>query len=191
MTENRSPDDLSTKSLIRRGRAGDAWALDQLFGRLTRAVRRWAHGRLPSKARRDTDTVDIVQEAAIGVLRRLDRLDLTSRGDLEAYLRQAARNRILDEVRRCGRVPELESVDPGHPASEPSPVECAMNAEDLRRYRSALSRLSADDQACLVARLELGYSHEEIAELLGKPSAEAARMAVTRAFGRLSSELRE
>ena len=59
------------------------------------------------------------------------------------------------------------------------------------RYREALSRLSREDQECLIARLEMGYSYGEVATLLGKPSTDAARMAVTRAFARLSERLRE
>ena len=36
-----------------------------------------------------------------------------------------------------------------------------------------------------MGRLELQYSYEELAALLGKPSANAARVAVTRALERL------
>jgi RNA polymerase sigma-70 factor (ECF subfamily) len=191
MAESGRSQGLSTRSLIRRGRSGDQSALDRLFGRILGPVRRWAHGRLPDNARRYTDTVDVVQEAALGVWRRLDKLDVTSPGDLEAYLRQAARNRILDEVRRCARTPDLESVDPNHPSTLGLPDELAIGDEAMRRYRAALSELPGDDRACLVARLELGYSYEEMAVLLEKPSAAAARMAVHRAFSRLTDRLSE
>ncbi len=42
----------------------------------------------------------------------------------------------------------------------------------------------------MVARLELGLSYDEIAKELGKPSADAARMAVTRAVTRLAERVR-
>jgi RNA polymerase sigma-70 factor (ECF subfamily) len=38
-------------------------------------------------------------------------------------------------------------------------------------------------------RIELGFSHAEIAEALGKPSAAAAHMAVSRALVRLAQEM--
>ena len=127
----------------------------------------------------------------MGVWRRLDRLDLTSPGDLEAYVRQAARNRILDEVRRSARTPDLVSVDIEQPGAWPSPLDLAIGREGWTRYRSALSQLSSEEQECLVARLELGYSYQEVAVLLGKTSPDAARMAVSRALTHLTGKLRD
>jgi hypothetical protein len=42
----------------------------------------------------------------------------------------------------------------------------------------------------VVARLELGLDNQELAAALGKPSPNAARMAVERAFLRLAAEMR-
>jgi len=41
-----------------------------------------------------------------------------------------------------------------------------------------------------VSRVEFGMSYEEVAEVLGKPSANAARMAVVRALVRLAEEMK-
>jgi hypothetical protein len=41
--------------------------------------------------------------------------------------------------------------------------------------------LRAADREAIIARIELQQSYEEVAIALGKPSADAARMAVTRA----------
>ena len=40
-----------------------------------------------------------------------------------------------------------------------------------------------------MARLEMAGTYEELAEVLGKPSADAARMAVGRALARLAKEM--
>ena len=48
-----------------------------------------------------------------------------------------------------------------------------------------------DDREAVVARIEMGYTHEEIADLLGKPTANAARMAVERAIVRLAKAMRD
>jgi len=42
----------------------------------------------------------------------------------------------------------------------------------------------------VIARLEMGCSYAEVAELLNKPSADAARMTVSRALLRLADEMR-
>ena len=42
----------------------------------------------------------------------------------------------------------------------------------------------------IVARVEMGLSYEEIAEELGKPTGNAARMAIARALLRLAAELK-
>jgi DNA-directed RNA polymerase specialized sigma24 family protein len=41
----------------------------------------------------------------------------------------------------------------------------------VERYERALQQLSEADREAIVGRLELGYSYEELAEALGKPSA--------------------
>jgi RNA polymerase sigma-70 factor (ECF subfamily) len=71
-----------------------------------------------------------------------------------------------------------------------SPLEQAIGREGVERYERALQQLSAGDREAIVGRLELGYSYEELAETLGKPSAEAARKAAQRALLKLAEELR-
>lgn len=58
-----------------------------------------------------------------------------------------------------------------------SSLEQAIGQEALDRYERALATLRREDRELVVARVELGYTNQEIAELLGKPSANAARMA--------------
>jgi RNA polymerase sigma-70 factor (ECF subfamily) len=71
-----------------------------------------------------------------------------------------------------------------------SPLEQAIGRQGVERYERALQHLSAGDREAIVGRLELGYSYEELAEALGKPSAEAARKAAQRALLKLAEELR-
>ena len=67
-----------------------------------------------------------------------------------------------------------------------SPLEAAIGQETVERYESALMTLTADEREAIVARLELGLTHAELADAMGKPSADAARMAVARAMLRLA-----
>jgi DNA-directed RNA polymerase specialized sigma24 family protein len=50
--------------------------------------------------------------------------------------------------------------------------------------------LTDAEQEAIIFRVELGFEYQEIAEQLGKPSADAARMAVSRAIARLADEMR-
>ena len=64
--------DEPTIELVLRARQGDRNAVEALLQRCLPSVRRWAHGRLPAGARAYLDTEDIVQEAALHTVRRLD-----------------------------------------------------------------------------------------------------------------------
>jgi RNA polymerase sigma-70 factor (ECF subfamily) len=53
-----------------------------------------------------------------------------------------------------------------------------------------LSRLSEQERELIVVRVEMGLTYEEMAEALGKPSWNAARMATARALLHLAEELK-
>ena len=175
----------TTKSLVRRTQAGDSNAANRLFARLLAAIRRWSHGRLPKGSRDLVETADLAQDVVIGTWRNLDRISLKRPGDLEAYVRQAVRNRIRDQARRVERQPDPTSVDSAIPASLPSALDIAMHQEMWGAYRKALQELDLAEREVIIARFEFGYSYEEIADLLDRPSPAAARMAVNRAVERL------
>jgi RNA polymerase sigma factor (sigma-70 family) len=178
----------STKALVQRGKQGDADALNRVFGRLMTGLRWWAHRRL-SGVRQMSDTADIVQDAALGVWQRLDRVDLRQPGDLEAYVKRAVLNRIYDEGRRRMRQPDPITLDLDLALQEPSPLDRAIGNQSWEQCRSAFSRLSQDERDVIVARLEVGLSFEQIAELLERKSAAAARMAFTRAIAQLRANV--
>jgi RNA polymerase sigma-70 factor (ECF subfamily) len=178
-----------TIELLARIKSGDAEALDRLMARLIPVLRRWAHGRLPTSARSAMDTVDLVQDTVISALKRLDAFDARSQGALQAYLRQAVLNRIKDVARYHHRRPTQVPIPEQMHDRQASPLEQAIGAENVRRYEEAMRRLAAADREAIVGRLEMQYDYDELAIVLNKPSAAAARMAVTRAMKRLASEM--
>jgi RNA polymerase sigma factor (sigma-70 family) len=99
-------------------------------------------------------------------------------------------NRIRNELRSKGRRPAFEDLNELAPGDDPSPLEVAIRQEQLDRYDAALSRLTEPERDLIIARLEMGLTYEEMAEALGKPSWNAARMATARALLRLAEELR-
>lgn len=184
-----TPASEDTQELLARAKAGHPTAIDALFRRCLPGLRRWARGRLPSYARDLCDTHDLVQETLLHTLNCLDTFEPKERGALDAYLRRAVINRIRDEIRRVTRRPAaLELVD-RHADPAPSPLEAAIGRELGERYQAALARLRAGDRTAIAARLESHCSYREIATLLGKPNANAARVAVSRAVDRLIHEM--
>jgi RNA polymerase sigma-70 factor (ECF subfamily) len=175
--------------LIGRARAGDRAALNELFLRYVPPLRRWAGGRLPRWARDVVDTDDMIQETLLHTIRNLERFEPRREGALLAYLRQALRRRVLDELRRAHRRPAAVELGQDQRDRAASPLERAIGQEALERYERALLRLSEGDREAVLCRVELGLDYGRIAETLGKPSPDAARMAVSRALVRLAREM--
>ena len=179
----------STLDLLTRAKAGDESARDRLFTRYLPPLTRWASGRLPGRSRDLMDTDDLVQETLMRALRRIDGFEHRHEGALQAYLRQAVMNRIRDEVRRAKRAPVSTELEEEEPHRGASPLELAIGQEAVETYEAALQRLRPEDREAIVARVEMDYTYDEVALALGKPSADAARMAVSRALVRLAEEM--
>ena len=81
--------------------------------------------------------------------------------------------------------PPASELSDDQPDEGPSPLERAIGQESLERYEAALKTLREVDREAIIARVELQQSYDEIAIALGKPSADAARMAVVRALRNL------
>src|SRR3989442_739015 len=185
---SRSVDLESTFHLIERVRAGDKEALERLFARHLKPLQRWASGRLPKWARDLADTDDLVQDTLIQTFKRIEDFEPRRVGALHAYLRQAVLNRIRNELRRKGRQPHATDLDGIEVESVESPLEQAIGREAVERYEGALQRLTAEEREAIIARVEMGYTYEELAEALGKPTPDAARKAAQRALVRRAEE---
>jgi len=179
--------DEPTMELVVRARAGDRGAVEALLQRCLPGLKRWAHGKLPAYARGTLDTGDLVQEAALHAIGRLDVFEPRHVGAMQAYLRQSVINRIRDEVRRVMRHPAAAELTEEHPSDATSPLEAAIESESYERYRQALEKLGPRDREMIVARVEVQWSLSEIAQRFGMTTVDAARMAVTRAVRRLRS----
>jgi RNA polymerase sigma-70 factor (ECF subfamily) len=180
--------DEPTIELVLQARGGDRMALEALLERCLPPLKRWAHGRLPSHARGTLDTGDLVQEAALHVLARLDKFEPRHVGAMQAYLRMSVINRIRDEIRRVGRRPEAVELPDDVQSDATSPLEIAIREEAYQRYRDALRRLRTRDREMVVARIEVQWSISEIAQRFGMPSIDAARVAVSRSLKRLTAQ---
>jgi RNA polymerase sigma-70 factor (ECF subfamily) len=113
----------------------------------------------------------------------------TREGALQAYLRQAVMNRIRNEIRKKGRRPAQVELDGTELDKARSPLEEAIGMEEIDRYEEALGRLRPEEREAIILKVELGYTYQEAAHLLEKPTADAARKATERALVRLAEEM--
>lgn len=176
----------TTLELLVRARNGDHRALDEVFSREIPRLTRWARGRLPQWARGGLDTDDLVQDTVVQTLKRIDVFEYRADSALQAYLRQAIMNRIRNEIRRSRRHPAAKAIDSQVEGSELSPLQELIGKEALDAYDAALEKMTPSEREAIIGRIELDLSYKELAEALGRPSPDAARMAVGRALVKLA-----
>lgn len=181
----------STAVLLVRARDGDRGARELLAGRYYTILRRFAHGRLPSSARGMLETDDLVQNTVMKALDHLDRFEPRREGAFLAYLRRILINQVRDEMRRVSRAPAHQPASETIDDPRPAPLEELVGRETIERFESALGELRDKEQEAVILRVELGMSHQEIADALGIRSANAARMYVSRSIAALAERMRD
>src|SRR5437773_1042111 len=132
----------SSTALIARAHAGDRTAIDLLVRRYLPALRRWAHGRLPRNTRDLNDTDDLIQGTLIRALGRLQQFDPRQPHAFLFYLRRALLNQVRDKAREARRRPIRGELHEDLLDGRPTPLTAAVNADAMRSYERALSRLS-------------------------------------------------
>lgn len=180
-----------SRELLRRAQEGDTQALNRLFGRYMPPLRRLAHRRVPAWARNAMDTGDLVQDTILQAFKRLKFFEPRRDGALLGYLRRSLLNRIRDQFRWASRHPGSVELDDTTADEGASPLELTISEEERERYRAGLAKLRPADREAIVGRVELGYSYEQLALVLRKPTPEAARLAVRRALVKLGEQMQQ
>jgi len=187
-SDHRSDD---TVELLRRARAGEHDALERLFDHHVPILRRWASGRMPRYARNADDTWDVVQETVIQTLKHIDTFEPRGVGALQAYLRRAVINRIRNAIRRATSRPQAEELPVDIADRRTSALDTVIRQQAQERYKAGLASLEPLERDALLGRIELGLSYSALAQALGKPSPDAARMTVVRALQKLSKAMKQ
>jgi RNA polymerase sigma-70 factor (ECF subfamily) len=190
-TPQMAPDLGTTAELLFRIRKGDLAAREALTARYLPILKRWARGRLPAYARDLAQTDDLVQDTLVAALAHLNEFEIRREGAFLAYLRSAFLNRMRDEIRRVQRRPVREALGSEIADHRRSVVEEAVGRETLEHYEAALAELSEEQREAVMLRLEFGYTYPDIANAMGKPTANAARMVVARALVRIVEAMNE
>src|SRR6516164_10901424 len=192
-------DSAETQSLLRQIRAGEAGATDRLLERHRPYLRRLVELRLDPKMRGRVDPSDVVQEAQLEALRRLDDYLKQPPMPFRLWLRQIAYDRLLmlrrqhvEAARRAvGRevpLPDRSSLELARQllASGSTPSQQLIRREFVRRVREAVAQLLDGEREILVLRNLEGLSNREAAQVLQIDPASASRR-----YGRAVIRLRE
>ncbi len=191
-----------TLHLLESVRDGQAGAVDALLDRHRDAVRRMIDMRMDRQLQRRVDASDIVQDVLIEANRRLGDYLANPIMPFHLWLRQMAKDRLIDAHRRH-RVAARRSLDREQPLAsvvrdeesaldlagqladgQLTPAAAATWHELQRRFEDACSQLDPQDQEIVVMRHFERLSNNEVAEALGL-SAQAASMRHLRAMRRL------
>ncbi len=195
------PDSVQTHDLLEQVQSGDRQALDRLLTRYRPDLQSFIDFHLDAGLRARVDPSDVVQEAQLEVVRRMD--DFLRRRPMPFHLwvRKTAYERLL-KLRRDHRQRVRRSVDREVPLPErsslllarpfvsrgPSPSRQAEAREFAERLSRAVAELSEADQEILLMRHAEELPYEEIACLLEIELA-AARKRYGRALIRLQKVL--
>jgi RNA polymerase sigma-70 factor (ECF subfamily) len=194
-------DSAETVRLLNQVGRGDGQALEQLLARYRPQLLSFVKARVDPRVAGRLDPSDVVQEAQLDVVRRMDDFLRRRPMPFRVWVRKAAYERLLDLHRhhlRRGRravgreapLPERSSLVLARPllAGGPSPSQQLEAREFAERVTGAVAGLSAADREVLLMRHGEGLPFEEIAILLDVEPA-AARKRFGRALIRLQRAL--
>lgn len=128
---------------------------------------------------------DLLQDMMVAIWRALPGLKDSSR--LKAYVFRIARNRAVSHVARQVRHPRSEPLTDEVPGAQSSPYGEAEQSERQRRLRQVVNALPLGQREAITLFLE-GFSHAEIAEVLGISENNAA-VRINRARASLTERL--
>lgn len=178
---------------IIRARDGDRSALNTLLARNHDRLLRLTDRLLGAKLRTRVSVSDVLQSCYVDLVRGISRLEHPTEAAFEAWTRRIVENGVRRKCRELSAKKRgegrrlLDTIDESA-SREPSPSGQAMTTEHLARLERALSRLREDRREILRLRVVEGRSHEEIADIMGRPLG-ATRMLLSRARAELSLEI--
>lgn len=200
------PESAVTDELLRQAATGEAVAVDQLLDRHREGLRRMVQRRMDPALGRRVDASDIVQDVLLDASRRLADYLRAPGVPFPVWLRQLAKDRIIDTHRRH-RGAARRALDREQPLAafadqssldlaaqlrdaELTPAAATIRRELEGRLRDALEQLDEEDREVLLMRHFEHLSSSETAQALGLSPA-AAGMRLLRALRRLRELLAE
>lgn len=201
------PDSDETQQLLLKARQGDSDAVNALMERHRLALRKMVALRLDRQIASRVDASDVVQDVLIEANRRLSDYIDEGKMPFHLWLRQLAKDRIIDMHRRHHA--QRRTVDKEQPIKAGgnmdrssmdlegqlkdhnlTPAAANIRKELEGRFFEALEDLSEQDREIILMRHQEHLGNSEVAEALGLAPA-AAGMRYLRAMRRLREVLKE
>jgi RNA polymerase sigma-70 factor (ECF subfamily) len=174
------PDPPEIQSLLQRARAGDRQAIAELLAAYRAYLCQFVELRLDPKLRARVDPSDIVQEAQLEAVRRLEDYLAQPPMPFRLWLRQLALDRLLmlhrhhvatarRAVEREIPLPEMSSLLLAQQilGAGSTPSQQVNRRELAGRLRQAMAQLADADREILLLRHFEGLSNPEVGQILG------------------------
>lgn len=144
---------------IQRARTGDLDALERVF----RAYEGMVYGTARRMCRTAEDAEDVLQETFLEVCRSVRRFRGEGPGSFTAWIKRVAASKALMKIRR-EKYREAESL------AEDGPLAGTVDSDVMLSLdlEAALARLPDVSRAVVWMHDVEGYTHEDIAEMMGK-----------------------
>ena len=198
------PEQQPTEELLEQAKVGDDSAVNQLMDRHRNSLRQLIRMRLDARIQKRVDVSDVVQDVLVEANRRLQTYIGNPIMPFHLWLRQIAKDRIIDAHRRH-RVSAKRSVDReqgmiiprGHDHSsiqlasllgdgQLTPAAAALQKEMAAKVEAAISQLDDKDCEIITMRHYEHLTNQEIGKILGLTEP-AASMRYLRAIKRLKT----
>ena len=192
----------NTEELLSEAKTGNLSAINQLMSLHEGPLHRMVRMRLDKRIQRRVDASDVVQDVFVEASRRLKTYLDAPVIPFHLWLRQIAKDRMIDSYRRH-RVSAKRSMDREQQTSAPTnsehssldligllvdeeltPEDNAIRGEMAKKVQDAVEMLSKRDSQVINMRHYQNLSNQEIGDLLGL-SEPAASMRYLRAIRRL------
>ena len=192
----------NTEELLSEAKMGNLSAINQLMSLHEGALHRMVRMRLDKRIQRRVDASDVVQDVFVEASRRLKTYLESPVIPFHLWLRQIAKDRMIDSYRRH-RVSAKRSMDREQQTTAPTssehssldligllvdeeltPEDNAIRGEMAKKVQDAVEMLSKRDSQVINMRHYQNLSNQEIGDLLGL-SEPAASMRYLRAIRRL------
>jgi len=202
MSKSIWPDGDATAELLVNVRDGQSLAIEQLMDRHRNSLRRMIQLRLDQRIMQRMDVSDVIQDVLMEANRRLNDYLANPVIPFHLWIRQIAKDRIIDAHRRH-RVSAKRSIDreQGQPGKGPpdqstielanqfrdqalTPAAAATQRELAQQIESAVQLLRENDREIILMRHYEQLNNQEIAQSLGLTEP-AASMRYLRALKRL------
>lgn len=202
------PDNTETRELLQNAEGGNVEAVNRLLERHRGSLRKVVHLRMDRALANRVDASDVVQDVLFEASRRLANYLHDPKLPFHLWLRQLAKDRVIDMHRRH-RVAQRRSVDREQPLSVPAyadrssldlaaqlkdpqltPAAANIQRELQRRFLEALEELNEQDRYILIMRCCEHLTNSDAAQVLGLSQA-ATGMRYLRALKRLREILGE